>query len=83
MHLPSTQVMIPGSWGPRIGPTWGSLLSEKPASPSPSAAPPAYALSLLLSVKERKKKREEKKRREEKEKKKEKKRKIPETHVTN
>ena len=37
-HLPSAQVMIPGSWdgaGMRIG----SLLSRESASPNPSALP--------------------------------------------
>ena len=48
-HLPSAQVMIPGSWdGAQI--TSGSLLSGEPASPSPSAAPPAYALSLSQNI---------------------------------
>ena len=45
-HLPSAQVMIPGSWdgGPHSS---GLLLSGKPASPSPSL--PACALSFSLS----------------------------------
>ena len=36
-HLPSTQVMSPGSWD-HLSPTLGSLLSEDSAFPSHSAA---------------------------------------------
>ena len=42
--LPSAQVKIPESWN--WAPKPGSLFSGAPASPSPSAAPPACALSL-------------------------------------
>ena len=46
-HLPCAQVMIPEGWG-GVPPTSGSLLSGESASPSPSAAPPAYGLSLRV-----------------------------------
>ncbi|XP_027424207.2 secreted and transmembrane protein 1 isoform X2 [Zalophus californianus] len=42
-HLPSAQVMIPGSWD-------CALLSGESACPSPSASPLAYALSLPPSL---------------------------------
>ena len=41
--LPLAQVMVPGS------PALGSLLDGEPASPFPSAAPPACVISLSLS----------------------------------
>ena len=44
-HLPSAQVMIPGSWV-----LWGSLLSWKSASPPPSDPSPLLVHDLALSV---------------------------------
>ena len=46
-HLPSAQVMIPGSWdrAPRQ-----TLLSREPASPSPSAPPHAHVLLLSNKI---------------------------------
>ena len=44
-HLPSAQVMIPGSWD-QLSPALGSLFIGKSASPSPSASHPQRSSSL-------------------------------------
>ena len=45
-HLPSAQVMLPGFWDKAPG----SLLDEKSASPSPSAAPRLCALCQINKI---------------------------------
>ena len=59
-HLPSAQVMIPGSWDQAWDPAWGPalsqlgpLLSGEPASLSPSAPLPAPSLSLKQILKKK------------------------------
>ena len=50
-HLPSAQVMIPGSWDRVLHP-WGSVLSEESASPCPSdLSPHSCSFSLTFSQK--------------------------------